>query len=248
MGDLLGTSRTSSKVRPSSVRKFILHLQNTKSSPFSLTLLYNICVHPTNRFTRSFFAQNTLTVARDLLGARLVRFSAGQRIAGIITETEAYRGEKDLACHARAGNTPRTKVMYGPPGYTYIYFTYGMHWLLNFVTEEEGFPAAVLIRGMHPTEGLDIIAERRAGRPPTEWTNGPAKLCQALGLDRRLNAQDICIPGSPIWVEPGESIQTPSVTVGPRVGLNSVPEPWKSIPWRFRINNEEQNRLNRRAT
>lgn len=202
----------------------------------------------TNQLTRPFFAKNTLTVARDLLGMRLVRLEAGRRIAGIITETEAYRGENDLACHARAGHTPRTKVMYGPPGHTYIYFTYGLHWLLNFVTEEEGFPAAVLIRGLRPTEGLNMIAERRAGRPPSQWTNGPAKLCQALGLDWRFNDLDICSPDSPIWIEPGEAVPSSSVTVSPRVGLNTVPEPWKSIPWRFRIHVENQNDLQNLST
>jgi DNA-3-methyladenine glycosylase len=197
--------------------------------------LYNISVDLKDRLDRGFFSQNTLVVARALLGTRLVRLEAGQRIAGIITETEAYRSEKDLGCHARAGRTPRTTVMYGPPGYTYIYFNYGMHWLLNFVTEDEDFPAAVLIRAMRPTEGIEQIAARRPGRPRSQWTDGPAKLCQALDIDSRFNAIDICAPDAPLWVEPGESVPESSVTIGPRVGLNTVPEPWKSIPWRFKV-------------
>ncbi len=191
---------------------------------------------PKERLDRNFFSENTLSVARALLGTRLVRLDPRfGRIAGIITETEAYRGENDLGCHARAGRTPRTAVMYGNPGYTYIYFTYGMHWLLNFVTEAEGYPAAVLIRGMRPTEGLKTIEERRPGQPPARWTDGPAKICQALGLDSRLNALDICKSGSPLWVEVGEQVHDSCVTTGPRVGLNTVPEPWKSIPWRFKL-------------
>src|SRR3970040_1161940 len=95
---------------------------------------------------RVFYDRPALQVARDLLGMRLVRYDQGQRIAGIIVETEAYRGEEDLGCHCKAGRTPRTKVMYGPPGHAYVYFTYGMHWMLNFVTQVQGFPAAGLIR------------------------------------------------------------------------------------------------------
>ncbi len=182
---------------------------------------------------RSFFQRNTLVVARDLLGMRLIHLENGQRIGGIITETEAYRGEADLACHARAGRTPRTALMYGPPGHIYIYFNYGIHWLLNFVTEDEGFPAAVLIRGIQPTDGIDIIAQRREGRPRTQWTNGPAKICRALRLDGNFNGLDACRIGAPIFVEPGLQIPDSAVTIGPRVGLNKVPEPWKSMPWRF---------------
>lgn len=205
--------------------------------PFT-TLLYNSSMTSTERLDRIFFSQNTLSVARGLLGARLVRIDPGGRIAGIITETEAYRGENDLGCHARAGRTPRTAVMYGHPGHTYIYFTYGMHWLLNFVTEGENFPAAVLIRGIKPTEGLEIIATRRSGQPPARWTDGPAKICQALDLDASLNGLDICHPASPLWVEAGDAVPDSCVTTGPRVGLNTVPEPWKSIPWRFRLANQ----------
>ena len=185
---------------------------------------------------RSFFAKNTVSVARALIGSRLIRVEDGVQISGIISETEAYRGEDDLACHARAGRTPRTAVMYGHPGHAYVYFTYGMHWLLNFVTEPEGYPAAVLIRGIQPVEGADIISKRRKGHPPARWTDGPAKLCQALNIDRRFNRLDICAPGAPIRVEPGEPTPDSCVTIGPRVGLNNVPEPWKSIRWHFRLN------------
>ncbi|MGE5223821.1 MAG: DNA-3-methyladenine glycosylase [Omnitrophica WOR_2 bacterium] len=187
------------------------------------------------RLDRQFYEQPALAVARQLLGMRLVRLEDGRRIAGILTETEAYSGESDLGCHARAGRTPRTQVLYGQPGHAYIYFTYGMHWMLNFVAEPEDAPAAVLVRAVQPVEGLDIIAGRRNGRPPVDWTNGPAKLCQAFDIDGRLNGIDVCSPESVIFVEKEQPVPDSSVTITARVGLNSVPEPWKSIPWRFFI-------------
>ena len=185
------------------------------------------------RFGRPFFNRPTLQVARELIGAHLVRLEDGERTAGVIVETEAYIGEEDLGCHASAGYTPRTQVMYGPPGHAYVYFTYGMHWMLNFVAEAEGFPAAVLIRGIVPTEGIERIAARRAGRPKEDWTNGPAKICQALSINRAQNGADLCVLKAELFVESGVNIPDSSVTNGPRVGLNSVPEPWKSVPWRF---------------
>jgi DNA-3-methyladenine glycosylase len=188
-----------------------------------------------DRLGREFYDRPTLHVARELLGTRLVRLEQGQRIAGTILETEAYRGEEDLGCHARAGLTERTRVMYGLPGFAYVYFTYGMHWMLNFVCEGEGFPAAVLIRALLPDEGLDLIASRRMGRRRQEWTDGPGKICQALGVDGSLNATDLCAPNAVLFVEYGVEVPDSSVTIGPRVGLNSVPQPWKSIPWNFKV-------------
>jgi DNA-3-methyladenine glycosylase len=190
----------------------------------------------TPHLPRSFFARDTIEVARDLLGKRLVREHDSLRISGIILETEAYRGEEDLACHARAGRTPRTEIMYGPPGRAYIYFVYGMHWLLNFVTEEEGFPGAVLIRAIYPEEGLDFISSRRKGYPRDLWTNGPAKICQALAIDGDLNGVDVCGADLKIWLEKGVEIAPEVIQACPRVGLNTVPDPWKSIAWRFVVN------------
>ncbi len=186
------------------------------------------------RLSRIFFNRHTLQVARDLLGKRLVRVLDGQRVAGLITETEAYRGEEDLACHARAGRTPRTAVMYGLPGHAYVYFTYGMHWLLNVVTEPAGFPAAVLIRGIKPVEGEAAIAARRASQPRAHWTDGPAKLCQALDITGGLDGLDLLAPGADLFIETGDPIPDGRVLTGPRVGIARVPEPWRSIPWRFR--------------
>jgi DNA-3-methyladenine glycosylase len=185
---------------------------------------------------REFFLKPTLKVARDLLGQRLVLIEGKEgRLAGLITETEAYVGSEDLGCHARAGKTRRNEVMWGPPGYAYVYFTYGMHWMLNFVTERDGFPAAVLIRGLWPVEGVKKMLQRRAVSRLGDLTNGPAKLCQALGIDGDWNGMDLCSPDSKLFVEKGSAIAEKIVTNGPRVGLTSVPEPWKSMPWRFQV-------------
>jgi DNA-3-methyladenine glycosylase len=203
------------------------------SHPVFFVLLYNIWVKNSTRLPRSFFMLPTLKVARSLLGKRLVRLVGDLRIAGFIIETEAYCGEEDLGCHACVGQTSRNRVMYGAPGYAYVYFTYGMHWMFNCVTEEAGFPAAVLIRAIVASEGLEFIATRRNGRPAHEWTNGPAKICQALEINRSLNGQDLCAEESQLFVETGIDIPDSFVTTTSRVGLNNVEEPWKSIPWRF---------------
>lgn len=183
----------------------------------------------------SFFARDTRAVALDLLGQHLVRIDQGQRVSGLIVETEAYRGEEDLACHCRAGKTERTRVMYGPPGVAYVYFVYGMHWLLNFVTEEQGFPGAVLIRALVPREGRDLIAQRRSGQPEERWTDGPAKLCQALNIGGAFNGVDVCSPDGKLFLEKGQRVPTGAIKQEARVGIDQVPEPWKSIPWRFLV-------------
>jgi DNA-3-methyladenine glycosylase len=191
------------------------------------------------RLSRTFFNRNTTQVARDLLGMRLIKLEDGVRIGGIITESEAYRGEEDQGCHAKAGRTPRTQVMFGPPGYAYVYFTYGNHWMLNFVCQEEGYPAAVLIRAILPTEGVEIIASRRGSQPRKQWTDGPGKICQALAIDGSYYGHDLCAPEAQIFVEKSDPIPDQSVTTGPRVGFNNVPEPWLSMPWRFRVRSDD---------
>jgi len=181
--------------------------------------------------SREFYNRPTLTVARELIGARLVRILDGVKLVGLITETEAYIGEEDLGCHAKAGRTPRTQVMYGPPGHAYVYFTYGNHWMLNAVTEREGFPAAVLIRAIQPVEGVEAISARRNGRD----TFGPGKLTQAMGITKSENTVDLTEAGNGLWIEAGLPVPDSGVTIGRRVGLYSVPEPWKSMPWRFLV-------------
>jgi DNA-3-methyladenine glycosylase len=180
---------------------------------------------------RSFYNRPTLTVARKLIGARLVRILDGVKLVGLITETEAYIGEDDLACHAKAGLTKRTAPMYGSPGHAYVYFTYGHHWMLNTVTEKEGFPAAVLIRAIQPIEGVEVMMERRTGRD----TFGPGKLTQAMGITKSENNVDLTEAGSSLRIEAGIFVPDSSVTIGARVGLNSTPEPWLSKPWRFLV-------------
>jgi DNA-3-methyladenine glycosylase len=185
---------------------------------------------------RSFYARKTLTVARELLGCVLARESGGEILRGRIVEAEAYVGEEDKACHARAGRTPRTDVLYGPPGLAYVYLTYGMHYLLNAVTEPAGRPAAVLIRAVEPLEGLDRMARGRglsngASARPHLLASGPAKLCQAFGLDLRQNRSDLRGPG--LWIEPGDPIPDALVATSPRIGCQTAPAPWDLMPWRF---------------
>ena len=188
------------------------------------------------RLPRTFFSRPTLTVARELLGQRLVRLEQnGQRLSGRVVETEAYIGQDDLGCHARHGRTPRNESMWGPAGHAYVYFTYGMHWMLNIVTEEAGFPAAVLIRGIAPEEGRGRMRGRRRTASDVRLTDGPAKLCQALGIDRSFDGHDLCRRGAHLFFEAFPMMDDPSVTRGPRVGLSNVPEPWHSIPWRLRV-------------
>jgi DNA-3-methyladenine glycosylase len=180
---------------------------------------------------REFYNRRTLTVARELIGARLVRILDGVKLAGIITETEAYISENDLACHCKAGRTARTAVMYEEPGHAYVYFTYGNHWMLNVVTERVGFPAAVLIRAIQPVEGVDGMMERRHGRD----TFGPGKLCQAMSISKLENGVDLTQKSGSLWIEEGVKVPNSLVTKGPRVGLNNTPEPWLSKPWRFLV-------------
>ena len=186
-----------------------------------------------NILTRDFYNRPTLKVARDLIGTRLVRIFEGKKLVGLITETEAYISGKDLACHAKAGRTPRTAVMFEEPGHAYVYFTYGNHWMLNVVTERVGFPAAVLIRAIQPIEGVDVMLERRSGRD----TFGPGKLCQAMGITKNENGVDLTKTNGGLWVEAGVKVPNSLVTKGPRVGLNNTPEPWLSKPWRFLVKN-----------
>ena len=183
----------------------------------------------------SFYERPVLDVARDLLGMQLVRILDGKRLSGTIVETEAYRGEEDLACHAHAGRTPRTAVMYGPPGRAYVYFTYGMHWMLNCVAGSEGYPSAVLLRAILPLEGREIISQRRAGQPEKLWCNGPGKLTQSLGITGSLNGSSLFDSASGLWIETGNPITDDRVTIGPQVGINNVPEPWLSMPWRYLV-------------
>lgn len=181
-----------------------------------------------------FYNRSALVVARELLGAKLVRvLPDGTRVAGRIVETEAYTGIDDLASHGRAKRTPRNLPMWGAPGRAYVYLTYGMYWMLNVSAEPEGQPAAILIRALEPLEGLDHMARQRPDRKPHEWTSGPARLALALSIDKSLNTVDMTTPAAGLWIESDQIIPDELVRTGPRIGLGKTPEPWLSIPWRW---------------
>ena len=165
-----------------------------------------------------FYAGDTLSVSRALLGKKLVRKYRGNILSGLICETEAYLGSKDSASHAFKGKTPRNSVMFGSAGRAYVYFVYGMHYLLNVVTEEEGNPCAILIRAIVPLDGIKHM-QRYRGRGGKDLTDGPAKLCQALAIDKSLNEWDFTA-GKKLWVEDRPSIPGRFIKKGPRVGID----------------------------
>lgn len=166
---------------------------------------------------RSFYERPTLEVARKLLGKILKHKSPQGITSGKIVEAEAYIGPDDPACHASKGRTPRNEVMFGQPGHAYVYFNYGMYYLLNVVTEREGFPAAVLIRAIEPTEGIELMSTRRRCFELTQLANGPGKLCVAMGIDKSLNGADLC--GSALIIEDGQEYSDASILWAPRIGI-----------------------------
>jgi DNA-3-methyladenine glycosylase len=186
---------------------------------------------------QDFFDRPTLTVARDLLGQQLIREIDGQRLSGRIVETEAYIGPDDTASHASKGRTARTEIMFGPPGYTYVYFIYGMHYMLNFITEGVDFPAAVLIRALEPLSGQTAMQTHRQRvnhslLKPVNLTNGPGRLCQALRIDKTLNNWPVT-SGQKLWLEQAEPVPAEEVAVGPRVGIAYARPGDRIAPWRF---------------
>ena len=175
------------------------------------------------RLGREFYARSVHDVARDLIGC-VVRHGEA---AGRIVETESYHMEEP-ACHAYVGVTERTRTLFGPPGHAYVYFSYGVHSLLNAVCEAEGTGAAVLIRALEPVDGIDVMRGRRGLRRPVDLCSGPGKLTQALGIGLSLNGSSL--EDGPIAVlarEPGE--REPSIVVGERIGIKKAAE----LPWRF---------------
>ena len=190
-----------------------------------------------------FYLNPVQQVARELLGKQLVRTINGDRIAGIIIETEAYDGEEDQACHARSGKTERNRMMYEQGGRAYVYFTYGMHWMLNCVCSIAGYPAAVLIRGIFPTENLEYIRRQRGKIAEKHWCDGPAKLTKALSIDGSLNGIDLYDPDSGLVVREGLDIPDAIVKETARIGIQYSGEPWVSLPWRFVVQAAEIQRL-----
>jgi DNA-3-methyladenine glycosylase len=192
-----------------------------------------------------------------LIGARLVREDATGARAGRIVEVEAYIGTEDLASHARFGRTRRNAVMFGPPGFAYVYLVYGMYECLNVVSEPEDHPAALLIRAVEPLDGIELMRRARldwtatrsaheaadrqararlrvAALPTTALASGPGLVCAAFSITRAEDGLDLCDPVSPVRLEsapPGEP--PPRVASGPRIGIAYAPEPSRSRPWRF---------------
>jgi DNA-3-methyladenine glycosylase len=176
---------------------------------------------PADALPAAFYARETELVARDLLGAVLECQTADGIASGRIVETEAYLGDHDPACHAAVGRTARTLPLYGPPGTSYVYFIYGMHWCVNAVTRAEGLPSAVLIRALEPLEGLELMRQRRAGaRSVEELTNGPARLCRALGIGGVHNGLPLQRP--PLLVRRGRRVPDDAVVVTPRIGISKA--------------------------
>ena len=172
---------------------------------------------------RQFFDRSVHEVARELIGCRL---GIGPT-AGVIVETEAYEAS-DPACHAYVGRTTRNEVLFGPPGHAYVYLSYGIHSLLNFVTEPEGTASAVLIRALEPTEGIDLMRERRGQERVETLCSGPGKLAEALGIDLSLNGADLFRPPFELS-EPAGEWAVVDVVTGPRIGITKAAE----LPWRY---------------
>ena len=203
------------------------------------------------RLSRDFYAGDTVAIAQALLGKLLVRRLDGQLLAGRITETEAYIGRCDKACHAyNYRRTPRTETLFLAPGHAYIYLIYGMYHCLNFVTEPEGEPSAVLLRAAEPVAGLETIQRLRYGDKPLtpyrlrNFLNGPGKVCQGFGLTRAQNGLDLT--GDELFLCDGpEDLGLPCpaprrerICRGPRIGVDYAQEA-RDFPWRFWLEEED---------
>jgi DNA-3-methyladenine glycosylase len=191
-------------------------------------------------FQPDFYARRATIVARELLGATLVRRIDGQRVSGTIIETEAYTGLDDMASHARVGRTPHNQPMWDLPGHAFVYLTYGIHWLFNVTAEPHDQPAGILIRALQPLEGLSIMAANRPGHPPRDWLRGPGRITQAMAITGITNRADLTIDTGDVWIEAGDTVPDDQVSTGPRIGLGRyVMEPWLSMPWRFWVSGNE---------
>ena len=181
---------------------------------------------PQSRLRRPFFERYTPTVARELLGCRLVRILDDERVAGFIVETEAYRGQRDPASHAFRGRTKRNKVMFGHAGHAYVYFTMGAHFCLNITTELNETPAAVLIRAIEPVEGIVAMERNRGLDDLNRLADGPGKLAKALGIDKDLDGEDI-VHSTRLFIERGSKPK--EILASSRVGISAG----RSFKWRF---------------
>jgi DNA-3-methyladenine glycosylase len=189
---------------------------------------------------RSFYDRPALEVARDLLGVIVVHDDVELRV----TEVEAYDGANDPASHAYRGRTSRNAVMFGPPGHTYVYFTYGMHFCVNLVCGPPGIAAAVLLRAGEIVAGADIAAQRRPNSSPRDLARGPARLTKALAIDRGFDGADVTTKRSPLRVLAGTRVEDGLVCRGPRVGISQAAD-W---PWRLWIDGDRTVSAYRRQT
>ena len=187
------------------------------------------------RLTRDFFSGDVLDVAPALLGTTFSHAGVTLRI----TEVEAYAGESDPGSHAFRGPTPRTSVMFGPPGHLYVYFTYGMHWCANVVCGPDGVAAAVLLRAGDVVGGADLAAARRPEVARRDWARGPARLATTLALNGEQSGLDACMPAGPVTVAaPGARPATSLIRTGPRVGVSGAGGDAAAYPWRFWLDGE----------
>lgn len=187
---------------------------------------------------QDFYNRDTIQVAKDLLGKKLVRRPKGRILSGMVVETEAYLSRSDSASHASRGQTPRNSVMFGPAGRAYVYFIYGMHYMFNIVTEEKGSPGAILIRAVDPLDGLNQMQVRRK-KTGRDLTNGPAKLCQAMAIDKSLNGWDLTC-GKTLWLEDYKAIPDACVFSGPRIGIDYADPKDRQADLRFLVGKERR--------
>lgn len=192
------------------------------------------------KLDRNFFDRDSLIVAQELLGKVIVHIVDGKKLSGKIVEAEAYMGITDKAAHSYGGRrTPRVEVMYGNPGFSYVFIVYGMHYCFNVVTREKGNPQAVLIRAVEPVDGVEYMALNRFNKKYdcltkkqiNNLTNGPGKLCKALLIDKSLNGEDLC--GSNLYIEEGENEKFNKIA-SKRIGIDYAEEA-KDYLWRFYI-------------
>lgn len=191
----------------------------------------------TTKLGKNFYKRELLTVAKELLGKKIVKKEGNRILSGLIVETEAYDGKIDEAAHSFKGRTPRTEIMFNEGGYFYVYFTYGTHHCCNVVTGSEGHGTAVLLRAVEPVDGIDTMAFRRFGRrkitekEKLNLTSGPGKLCQAFKIDRSFSGLDLT--GEKISLVNGKNINEDEIGVSKRIGITRSVE----LPWRFFIKN-----------
>lgn len=177
--------------------------------------------------SRDFYDRETEVVAQELLGAIIECSTPEGTATAMIVETEAYVGEHDLACHAAAGRTRRTEPLYGAPGMSYVYFIYGVHWCFNAVTRGEGLPSAVLVRAVEPLTGIALMKDRRGERPrDVDLTNGPGKLCEALGISGALNG--LSLQRKPLVIREGRTVSASEIETTPRIGIS------RAVDWPLR--------------